>query len=138
MFSEQSFFRIAEFFRGVNQCRMNRIDPNSRDSEIDLNTSANTDLPRSQINADIIPRTLNESTEPNQMKSEEKESCDKCGRSEIPIPIHYHSQEPENSPKRKNKKSKSLETQMDGLETRMDYFEIRFGCIEKSLFAEKD
>ena len=82
---------------------MNRIDPNSRDSEIDLNISANTDLPRSQINADIIPTNLNEPTEPNRMKSEEKVSYDKCGRGE---------------------------TQMDGLKTRMDYLDIRLEALK--------
>ena len=87
---------------------MNRIDPNSRDAEIDINTSANTDLPGSQINADIILTNLNVSTEPNQMKPEEKKSCDKFGRSEIPIQIHYSSQDAENGPKRKSKKIKEF------------------------------
>ena len=87
---------------------MNRIDPNSRDSEIDINTTANTDLPGSQINTDIIPTNLNVSTEPDQMKTEEKKSRDQFGRSEIPIRIHYPSQAAENSLKRKSNKIKEF------------------------------
>ena len=116
---------------------MNRINPNSRHSEIDLNTSANADLPRSQIHADIITPNPNESTELTQVKSEEEKSYDKCDRSEIPIQIEYYSQEPENSRKSENEESKSLKEQMDKLETRMKYYDIRFGSIEKSLFSKK-
>ena len=129
---------MPDFFLGLYQYGTNRISPGSRYAENDFNDSANADLSHCQINADVMTPKPNESTAPTQLNSEEEKSCDKCGRSEIPIQIKYQTLEPENSPKRENKDAKSLRKEVDGLKTRMDYFDIRFGCIEKALFSKKE
>ena len=123
---------MPDFCPGVYQCGMHRISPETRCSENDFNASKNVDSSHSQNNGDVM------STEPDQSTPEKEESCDKCGRIEIPIQIEYQAGEPENIPKRENKDSKSLKKEMDGLKTRLDYFDKRFRCIEKALFSNKD
>ena len=137
-FADGPIFRVPDLFLGVYQCGMNRISPKSRYSENNLNSSDGNDLYDSQINTDVTTPNLDQSTEPTQLKSEEGESCDKCGRREIPIQIKYDSHEPTDSPKRKNKNATGLKKEMEDLKTRMEYFEIRFGCIEKALFSKKE
>ena len=117
---------------------MNRISTNSHHSENDFESSANEDLSNSQNTADVIAPNLDPSAESAQSKTEERESCDKCGRSEIPIQIKYESRESTASPKSKNKYEKRLTQEGDDLKIRMEYFDIRLGCIEKALFSKKD
>ena len=99
---------------GVYQYGFNRISPGSRYAENDSNNSANADLSHLQINAEAMTSKPNDTTAPNELKSEKQKSCDKCGRSEIPNQIEYQSQEPENSPKREYKDGKSCRKEVDG------------------------
>ena len=125
---------MPDLFHGVFQYGVNKISPSSRYSENDFNSSANTALSDTNIESNVIASN----PEPAQLKSEEEERCDKCGRSEIPVSIQYQSQESNNSPIKVKKDSKGLKKELDGLKTRMDYFDIRFGCIEKAIFSKKE
>ena len=125
---------MPDLFLGVYRYGMNKISPSSRYSENNFNTSADTALSDTNIESN----NMASNPEPAQLKSEGELRCDKCGRSEVPISIQYQSQEPVNTTRRENTDSKGLKKELDGLKNRMDYFDIRFGCIEKALFSKND